>query len=1055
MDSGRVVEIRARRPDGDDSVGSGYRVSERLVLTARHVICDHQGSRYERPRVRRPDIDADWASGLRVVWCGDGDLDAALLELAAGCWPDPAAARVRWGRLTGQQAGVTAEAQGFPLALREEGRRTREHLDGHVNPGTAAGRRYDINLASAVPDTGLWGGMSGAALFAGQLLVGVIVIDTPNFNGRRLTAVPVHRLAADPGFRAALDEALVEVLVESVELAELFAGSNDGVYGVSIASMLRADAEAVGFHGRRAMLDELLAWCRQPVPLSAWLMIGPGGQGKTRLARELCHELRPHEWIADFVADKADADAISPLSHTALPVLAVIDYAETRAGQIETIVSRALQRAGTVPIRLLLLARSAGDWWGELVGASRQTEAVLAAAPVSSLDPLDETPLERQRSYDEALADFAHRLNDVKPGTDWPSVAMTISAGQPTAPSGTSALDIHMSALVDLLQAGPEPVSAEESPTEEARGGPDQSPEHTLHRHEQRYWRQTAIGRGLDLKPSDVRDFAVTAATLMGAVTRAEALDTVARLPGLRDKPETDRYVATAWLRDLYPAPEGRYWGPLQPDRLGEHVVAHAAQRSPDWFTPALAGASDEQRHLALTVLARATDRHHSLQPFLTDLLRDNLPALAPHAITVATQTANPEPLAAALQQAAHTADLESLIRIVYRLPTETTALATLGAALNQELVERLREAGPEQLPGLAETLNNLSIRLRRLKREDAALTASQEAVTLLRRLVEAGREEQRPSLASALGTAASALGALKRYEEALAADREAVSLHRILAEASPEDYRPDLGRVLTNMAVTLRRLERPQEALAASQEAVALYRPLATADPRAHLANLAHALTNLAVDLGQLDHPQAALAASQEAVELRRRLAADDPDAHLANLAKSLTTLADDLGQLDHPETALVTRQEAVEAYRALAAANIDLHGTDAANALLDLADDLLRLERPDKAFAADHEAVELYRVLAVRNPEAHLANLVSALIRLADNCVDFGHPEEALATSQEATDLLRSHSAGIRGVPSYVLGLALDTSAKSLVALGRLPEAQVLRDEAERLLS
>lgn len=56
----------------------------------------------------------------------------------------------------------------------------------------------------------------------------------------------------------------------------------------SLSALLRADAELVDFFGRDRERRDLHAWCDGPAGRAAWLVTGPGGQGKTRLARQLC-----------------------------------------------------------------------------------------------------------------------------------------------------------------------------------------------------------------------------------------------------------------------------------------------------------------------------------------------------------------------------------------------------------------------------------------------------------------------------------------------------------------------------------------------------------------------------------------------------------------------------------------------------------------------------------------------------------------------------------------------------------------------------------------------
>src|SRR5215218_6811067 len=225
----RVVDVRVRRPDGTTKMGSGYLVTERLVLTAAHVVFTDDG--VAGSVTLRP-VGAQRPLGGRVVWPPErGPVDAAVVEITEADWRAPRLGPLRWGRLTGQAGRISCEAIGFPRVLREpDGTREPDHLDGHINPGTRLiGRRYDVHVDSAAPAVPTeadapspWAGLSGAGLVTGELLIGVVVIDTPGFAERRLTAVPMGELAADPGFRGVLADHGDPLALESVELAGLF-----------------------------------------------------------------------------------------------------------------------------------------------------------------------------------------------------------------------------------------------------------------------------------------------------------------------------------------------------------------------------------------------------------------------------------------------------------------------------------------------------------------------------------------------------------------------------------------------------------------------------------------------------------------------------------------------------------------------------------------------------------------------------------------------------------------------------------------------------------------
>ena len=65
----------------------------------------------------------------------------------------------------------------------------------------------------------------------------------------------------------------------------------------SPSRMLNARHEVVPFTGRAAERERLHEWRRSPTRLSAHLLYGPGGQGKTRLAARVAQESCAEGWL--------------------------------------------------------------------------------------------------------------------------------------------------------------------------------------------------------------------------------------------------------------------------------------------------------------------------------------------------------------------------------------------------------------------------------------------------------------------------------------------------------------------------------------------------------------------------------------------------------------------------------------------------------------------------------------------------------------------------------------------------------------------------------------
>jgi hypothetical protein len=183
IERAKVVEVHAET-SAAGSVGSGYLVGDGLVLAcARNV-----GRR--GPTAVRPASTGPWLPAS-VVWRSNTS-DAALLEVDDGWAPPASPAPVRWGEVGGAgPVGVTAS--GFPPAdVRPERFRDPQQFYGRVSPVEGSGRSLAV---TATTGGSLGDGMSGAALFAGADLVGVLVVDTG-----RLHAIPARALVEDEAF---------------------------------------------------------------------------------------------------------------------------------------------------------------------------------------------------------------------------------------------------------------------------------------------------------------------------------------------------------------------------------------------------------------------------------------------------------------------------------------------------------------------------------------------------------------------------------------------------------------------------------------------------------------------------------------------------------------------------------------------------------------------------------------------------------------------------------------------------------------------------------------
>jgi tetratricopeptide (TPR) repeat protein len=119
---------------------------------------------------------------------------------------------------------------------------------------------------------------------------------------------------------------------------------------------------------------------------------------------------------------------------------------------------------------------------------------------------------------------------------------------------------------------------------------------------------------------------------------------------------------------------------------------------------------------------------------------------------------------------------------------------------------------------------------------------AIEEVVTLRRQLAAAYPAVHNPALAQSLNNLALRLAALGRYEEALTAITDTVTLRRQLAAAYPDAYTRDLATSLRNKGFVLSRLGRRRDALGVDGQAVTLFRTLYARHPDRYRQALAAA---------------------------------------------------------------------------------------------------------------------------------------------------------------------------------------------------------------------
>lgn len=1043
--------------------GSACVIASRLVLTSAHVV----GPVHAPVTVFRPGWPGTYTG--TVVWRGTpgGRDDAALVEVTDPAWSPVTDGQVGWGRLVTHRPGTRCECWGVPDLMQRTGRPIDvQQLTGTINPGDRlVGDRFVVNIGHHPPTgTTPWAGMSGAGVFSERLLIGVVVAEPADRAHAALEAVPAAVLLRDPAFAIVVArhcgaEPPECEAVELRSLADSQARSPKAGPIHSPAGLLAPRRAVVPFHGREEILAKLAAWADGPGP-GVWLLHAPGGQGKTRLAHRFGALRAQAGWAVLWLDRDVPKQALSVLADTRVPALVVVDYAEGRSEQLATLAEVLIQRRSPVPVKLLLLARTASAWWQELASASEPVRDLVDLAVVSPLLTLDDGDEARRRSYHEALAAFAAgacRVHGTEPDR-WSAAAASLAQRSLEHGCRETVLAVHMTALADLLDAVGEPAQI---PGPVLRG-----PEDRVLDHERGYWRIAARAAGLpQMVTTRVLDDVVAAATLVGPGTARELDELLTCLPAVADLARGWREAVRSWLLALYPMVNGGRFEGLVPDRLAERLVGRLMLDGDGHsvLDTLVESASEELAERIVTVVTRAA-AHTVVKAELSEQVCEwclRHPELLLATVNVAPRVECPAPLLDALTRFAEGAERDepTLLKLMFAFPRTSNVLADVAATTVAALVDECRGCTAEdgsEAPFLMAALQHLAIRLGHLGRYDEAIDAIDEAIAIFRGLQEEHPHLPQDLLYMALDSLSGQLKDVGRLDEALAVVSESLELQRRRTDffGPAEDRLSQYAMSLNNFANILGIVGRFEEGMAAMTQAVDILRTLILHDEAAHLPSLAMSLNGLSNLLSQLRRYDEALEAIGESVEIRRRLAGERPDAHLPELAVSLYGCALRLGEVGEFESGLTVVLEAVEIERSLAARRPVVYEPRLAESLNVMAKHLRDLGRPREALLAAEEAIEIESRLAAGGLQSHLSAYAASLANLADVLGDLGEFDDELGARAAEIEIRRQLAGDSPGNFGCELAESLVRLADRQRESGNLAEARVLVEEAILLL-
>ena len=766
--------------------------------------------------------------------------------------------------------------------------------------------------------------------------------------------------------------------------------------GMADSQLLRAEEALVSFdRGREPDLDKLREWLNEGVwPISVRLITGAGGEGKTRLAIEICKEFKGTGWNAGFLDSSLESTRMGAIWRDLLalnqPTLIVVDYAETRQEAFLSLLKAVQREPPEQRVRILLLAREAGEWWDNLPSRDSECEAVLGGRATSGpyrLTPLYAVPQSRQEAFRNALRAFAKVLQ-----VDNPSVVPTLVGDQFERP-----LFVQMAALLALY--GERPTTS-------------QGLTKALLNHERRYW----LGLLAPLKWSDPARRAeqlLALATLAGGFATAK----IAEKYWTQAKGEV---ITTSefnplfrHLVSLYPGTQGLE--ALRPDLLGEALVAQALLRPEgDVLLDAVLGSSATQavRRNSLTVLARISTERFDVDEILIAAFSRQLGNCGVELVAVSVETAGRLPKLAKITFQGLPSATKSQIAGSLResLQDESVQLAGLACSIFEHLAEKARdrlEKKPKDVGRMSEyayAINAYVVHLGFVGDYKRAIEFAQTGLETTRRLIGLDRNRFEHIHAALLNNYSNVLSELGNDEESGVPMIEALAIYKRLAQKNPERFEPDYATSLNNLAVYLRDVGQDEEALTHAREALEICKRLAKKSPDRFEPDYATSLSNLANQLSDVTQDEEALRHARAALEVRKRLAQNYPDRFEPDYANSLSNLANRLRDVGQDEEALTQARAALEILKRLAQNNPARFEPHYATSLSNLANHMSDVGQDEEALTHARETLEIYKRLAQNNPARFEPDYANSLSNLANRLSDVG---EALTHAREALEI------------------------------------------------
>ncbi|MDU0457144.1 MAG: tetratricopeptide repeat protein [Geobacteraceae bacterium] len=731
--------------------------------------------------------------------------------------------------------------------------------------------------------------------------------------------------------------------------------------GMADSQLLRAEEALVPFDpARRTELDSLNSWLDdQQWPHAVRLITGAGGLGKTRLALELCQQRTVTGWHTGFLDAQLDqremTAAWQQLRAFGMPVLVVIDYAETRQPVLLALIKAIVQNPGNHPVRILLLARDGGEWWDNLPSKDPHCEALLSGYATTgpyTLPPLHAEEDGRRHAYRQALTAFADAL-----GVNAPDVTPELAGDHFGRP-----LYLQMAALLALY--GERPTTAEGLTK-------------ALLNHERRYWNRLLAHFTIG-EPEQHAQQLLALTTLAGGFATPKDAQVYWNKMGASALSPADFNSLFKALVPLYPGKQGLQ--AVRPDLLGEALVAQAlvCSDSARLLDAVLSSGSLQTiRCHALTVLARLMGQRPDLHRTSADALARNFPHCYREILTVIIETSGELSFVAetAFAQLEPTAKSQVAGLLDPQLRVESVQLAGLSCLVDKYLVLKAhqrfqKKQHTDNQAHLAGMLLNHSVSLCWAGRDGQALDCARESFQYFQQLHDVSPDRYASDYALSLSIYATCLSAAGQSIDALEFAQQALKIRKQLAKKNQDRYEPDYADSLDNCATLFGETGKYDLALDLARQALEIYKRLAQKRPDRFEITYAMFLNNFAVSLNDAGQDEEAFEHVNQALEIYKRLVENRPDRFEPNYAVFLNNLAGFLSDLGQSEQVLTHYYQSLEIRQRLAQKNPDRFEPDYAASLYNYAIALSDAGQTEVALSHAIKALQINTKLALKVP-------------------------------------------------------------------------------------